>query len=259
MRNIWALFIKEIRVYFTTPVAYVALTVFTIVSSFFFLRFLSEFQHRILIATQMRPEIMQYLNFTDQVFQPLFYNTAVIFIFVLPFITMRLIAEERRARTFELLLTNPVTPFQIAAGKYLASLVVLLTMIGIVTVYPLLVWAYATLGAPAWGTVFTGMLGLFLVGAAFTAVGLFISSLTSSQTVAAAITFCTLLLLWVVGWAAGDNTGVTRDVLNGMSAIEHVRSFAKGVIDLKDVVYYLSLAFLGVFLTRRALEAQRWR
>jgi len=259
MRNISALFFKEIRIYFTTPVAYVALTVFTIVSSFFFLRFLSDFQHRIMIATQMRPEILQYLNFTDQVLQPLFYNTAVILVFVLPFVTMRLIAEERRAKTFELLLTNPITPFQIAAGKFLAALVVVLAMVLLVGIYPLLVWAYATLGAPAWGTVFTGLLGLFLAGAAFTAIGLFVSSLTNSQTVAAAITFCTLLLLWVVGWAASDNSGLTREFLNGMSAIEHIRGFAKGVIDLKDVVYYLSLVFLGLFLTRRTLEAQRWR
>jgi len=259
MRNILAIFLKELRITFTTPVAYVAFTVFTIVSSFFFLRMLSEFQRRIMIATQMRPQVLQYMNFTDHVLQPLFYNVAVILIFVVPFVTMRLIAEERRARTFELLLTSPVTPFQIVLGKYLSTLVVVLVMVLLVLVYPLLVWVYAEYGGPEWATVFTGLVGLFLVGAAFAAIGLFISSLTSSQIVAAAITFCTLLLLWVVGWAATDNTGITRDVLSGMSAIEHIRSFAKGVIDSKDLVYYLSLAFLGVFLTHRALEAQRWR
>lgn len=259
MRNILAIFRKEIQITFTTPVAYVALTVFTIVSSFFFLRMLSEFQRRIMIATQMRPQMLQYMNFTDHVLQPLFYNVAVILIFVVPFITMRLIAEERRARTFELLLTNPVTPFQIVLGKYLSTLVVILVITLLVLVYPLLVWIYAEYGGPEWSTVFTGLIGLFLIGAAFTAVGMFISSLTSSQIVAAAITFCALLLLWVVGWAATDNTGITRDVLSGMSAIEHIRGFAKGVIDSKDLVYYLSLAFLGVFFTHRALEALRWR
>jgi ABC-2 type transport system permease protein len=259
MRNIFAIFRKELQITFTTPVAYVAFTVFTIVSSFFFLRILSEFQRRIMIATQMRPQMLQYMNFTDHVLQPLFYNVAVILIFVVPFITMRLIAEERRARTFELLLTSPVTPVQIVLGKYLSALVVVLVMVLLVLVYPLLVWAYAEYGGPEWATVLTGLTGLFLVGAAFTAVGLFISSLTSSQIVAAAITFCTLLLLWVVGWAATDNTGITRDVLGGMSAIEHIRGFAMGVIDSKDLVYYLSLAFLGVFFTHRALEAQRWR
>ena len=259
MRNILTIFRKELQITFATPVAYVAFTVFTIVSSFFFLRILSEFQRQIMIATQMRPQMLQYMNFTDQVLQPLFYNVAVILIFVVPFVTMRLIAEERRSRTFELLLTSPVTPFQIALGKYLSILVVVLVMVLLVFVYPVLVWTYAEYGGPEWSTVFTGLLGLFLVGAAFTAIGMFISSLTSSQIVAAAITFCALLLLWVVGWAATDNTGVTRDLLAGMSAIEHVRNFAKGVVDSKDLVYYISLAFLGVFLTHRALEAQRWR
>jgi len=259
MGNIRAILRKELQVTFTTPVAYVAFTVFTIVSSFFFLRLLSGFQRQIMIATQMQPQRLQYLNFTDVVLQPLFYNIAVIFIFVIPFITMRLIAEERRARTFELLMTNPITPFQIAAGKYLASLVVILVMVSLVMVYPLLVWFYAVEGGPAWGTVFSGLLGLFLAGAAFSGIGLFISSLTSSQIVAAAITFCTLLLLWVVGWAASDNSGVTRDVLAGLSAIEHIKGFASGVIELKDLAYYLSLAGLGVFMTQRALEAQRWR
>jgi ABC-2 type transport system permease protein len=259
MRNILAIFRKELQVTFATPVAYVAFTVFIIVSSFFFLRILAEFQRQIMIATQMRPQMLQYMNFTDRVLQPLFYNVAVIMIFVVPFVTMRLIAEERRSRTFELLLANPVTPGQIALGKYLSALAVVLVMVLLVLVYPLLVWAYAEHGGPEWSTVFSGLLGLFLVGAAFAAIGLFISSLTSSQIVAAAITFCTLLLLWVVGWAATDNTGVTRDLLSGLSAIEHIRNFAKGVIDSKDLVYYLSLAFLGVFFTQRALEAQRWR
>jgi len=259
MRNIFAIVGKEIRQYFTTPVAYVAFTVFTIISSFFFLRILTFFQRSIMINSQMRPQMLQYMNFTDHVLTPLFYNIAVILIFVIPFITMRLIAEERRTHTFELLMTSPVTPFQIACGKYLASLVVVLSLIGIVLLYPLLVSFYAQVGGVAWGTVLTGLLGLFLVGAAFTALGLFISSLTSSQIVAAVITWCALLLLWVVGWAGSDNAGVTREVLTGMSAIEHIRGFAKGVIDLRDLVYYLSLVGLGLFLTHRSLETQRWR
>ena len=143
MRNILAIFRKELQITFATPVAYVAFTVFTIVSSFFFLRILSEFQRQIMIATQMRPQILQYMNFTDQVLQPLFYNVAVILIFVVPFVTMRLIAEERRSRTFELLLTSPVTPFQITVGKYLSILVVVLVMVVLVLVYPVLVWTYA--------------------------------------------------------------------------------------------------------------------
>ncbi len=259
MRNIIAILRKEVRVSFTTPIAYVAYTVFTIITSFFFLRLLSDFQQRIQLYSQYNPQMLQYLNFTDQGIRPLFYNVAVILIFVVPFLTMRLIAEERRTKTIELLMTNPVTPFQISLGKYLGALTLLVPMLAIILLYPALVSAYAEVGSVAWGTVFTGLLGLFLLGAAFVAVGLFISSLTSSQVVAAAITFCALLMLWVIGWAGSDNPGATREVLLSLSAIEHIRGFSDGVIDLKDVVYYISLAGLGFFLSQRALETQRWR
>ena len=213
MRNILAILRKEIRVSFTTPIAYVAYTVFTIIGSFFFLRILSGFQQSIQLYAQYNPQGLQHLNFTDQGMKPLFYNIAVILIFVVPFLTMRLIAEERHNKTIELLVTNPVTPFQIVLGKYLGALTLLLPMLAIMALYPLLVSIYAEVGSVAWGTVLTGLLGLFLIGAAFMAVGLFISALTSSQVVAAAITFCALLMLWVVGWAGNDNLGTTREVL----------------------------------------------
>jgi ABC-2 type transport system permease protein len=259
MRNILAILRKDVRVSFTTPIAYVAYTVFTIITSFFFLRIISDFQQRIQLYSQYNPQVLQYLNFTDHGIKPLFYNVAVIMVFVVPFLTMNLIAEERRTKTIELLMTNPVTPFQISFGKYLGALTLLLPMLVIMMIYPLLVSAYAEVGSVAWGTVFTGFLGLFLVGSAFVAIGLFISSLTSSQVVAAAITFCALLMLWVVGWAGSDSPGTTREVLLSLSAIEHIRGFSDGVIDVKDVVYYLSLCGLGFFLCQRALETQRWR
>jgi ABC-2 type transport system permease protein len=259
MRNIIAILRKEVLVSFTTPIAYVAYTVFTIITSFFFLRILNGFQQQIQLYSQYNPQILQYLNFTDHGLRPLFYNIAVIMIFVVPFLTMRLIAEERRTKTIELLMTNPVTPFQIALGKYLGALTLVLTMLVIILVYPALVSVYAEVGSVAWSTVFTGLLGLFLLGSAFTAIGLFISSLTSSQVVAAAITLCVLMMLWVVGWAGSDNAGTTREVLLSLSATEHIHGFSNGVIDIKDIVYYISLAGLGFFLTQRALETQRWR
>lgn len=259
MGNTFAIFRKELRVTFVTPVAYVALCVFILITGFFFTNILGGFNHRIATYAQMRPRMLQYMNFTDQVLQPVFYNVAVVFVFVVPFITMRLVAEERRSNTFELLRSCPVTPLQITLGKYLASLVVVLAMVALVLVYPLLVWAYAEVGGPDWPTVWTGLLGIFLAGAAFTAVGLLVSSLTSSQIVAAAITFCVLLLLWVAGWAADDHAGVTREVLLGLSAVEHIRSFTRGLLDVKDLVYYLSMAVLGLLMTRRVLESHRWR
>ncbi|MBN2496557.1 MAG: ABC transporter permease subunit [Deltaproteobacteria bacterium] len=259
MRNAIAIFLKEVRIYFTTPVAYVAFTVFTIVSSFLFLRLLGSFQRNVLLHTQRNPGLLKYMNFTDQVLGPLIHNIAVVLVFIVPFISMRLIAEERRSGSYELLMSNPVTPAQITFGKYLSALLVLATMMLLVLVYPLLVSAYAEVGHVAWETVLSGLLGLFLMGAAFVAIGLFFSAVTRSQIVAAALTFCTLLMLWMVGWAAVDNTGLTREVLNGLSAIEHIRNFTVGRLDLRDLVYYASWMVFGLFLTHRALEAQRWR
>jgi ABC-2 type transport system permease protein len=259
MRNAIAILRKELRLYFTTPVAYVVFAVFTIVTSFFFLRILTHFQRTITANTQMQPQLLQYLNFTDHVIAPLLVNVAVILVFAIPFLTMRLVAEERRTRSFELLMTCPVRPWQIAVGKYAAALAVVAVMLVIVLIYPVLVAAYAQIGSVAWTTVLTGLLGLFLLGAGFTAVGLFISSLTSSQIIAAFVSWCVLMLLWVIGWAAADNTGLTRDILAGLSAVEHIRGFTRGLIDMKDLVYYLTLAGFGLFLTHRSLESQRWR
>ncbi len=259
MRNTLTIFVKELRIIFTTPIAYVVFAGFTFVVSFFFLRLLWGFVDQVDFYTRTNPQVLQYMNLTDQVLAQLLQNAAVVLAFAVPFITMRLVAEERRSRTFELLMTCPVRPAHIALGKYLAALTVILVMVAITTIYPLLVAAYARVGTVAWTTVMLGLLGVFLLGAAFTAIGLFVSSLTSSQIIAAFITWCVLMMLWVIGGAAADNTGTTREVLSGLSAMGHLRSFTSGVLDIKDLVYYLSLAAFGLFMTHRALETQRWR
>lgn len=259
MRKTIAIMMKELRVAFTTPVAYVVLAGSTFVTSFLFLRLLRRFVGMVRMTQSMRPQDLYRLNLTDYVVSPLVYNVAIVLVFAVPFITMRLVAEEKRMRSFELLQTCPVRSIQIALGKYLASLVMVLVITGILSLFPVLVQTYAKIGSVDWVTVGFGLLGVFLLGAAFSAVGLFISSLTSSQIIAAFITWCVLMLFWMIGWAAVDNTGATREVLLGVSAMEHVRSFASGVLDLKDLVYFLCLAGFGLFLTHQTLEAQRWR
>ena len=259
MRNTLVIFGKELRIIFATPIAYVVFTGFTFVVSFFFLRLLSGFANNVELYTRTNPKVLQYMNLTDHVLVQLLQNVAIVLAFAVPFITMRLVAEERRARTLELLMTFPVRPIHIALGKYLAALTVIAVMVAIVAVYPLLVAAYAQVGSIAWTTVMLGLLGVFLLGAAFTAIGLFVSSLTGSQIISAFITWCILMLLWVIGWAAADNTGTTREVLLGLSAVEHLRSFTRGVLDMKDLVYFFSLVAFGLFMTHRALETRRWR
>ena len=254
-----AILFKELRVAFTTPVAYVVICVFTLVTSFFFIRLLTGFQRKLIEFAQMNPQQLAHLNFTDGVLSPLFHNVAVILVFAIPFLTMRLVAEERRTGTIELLMTCPIRPLQIVVGKYCASLVVLVVMLSLLLVYPLLVAAYAVSGSVEWPTVLSGLGGLFLLGAAFSALGLFVSTLTRSQTIAAFVTWFLLMLLWLVGWAAGDNAGATRTVLEALSAVGHIKSFVAGAIDLRDLTYYLSLIAFGVFLAHRSLVSMRWR
>ena len=169
---------------------------------------------------------------------------------------MRLFAEERRSGTIELLLTYPVRDGAVLVGKYLAALALYGLMLAGTLLYPLMIAYFARLD---WGAVLTGYIGLVLLGATFIAVGLFASSLTENQIVASIISFGVLLMLWVVGWSADYVGGAWGKVLSDLSIIEHFDNFAKGVLDTKDVVYYLGFVTLALFLSLRSLEARRWK
>lgn len=259
MRNTIAIARKEIGTYFTTPVAYVIFTIFALISGYFFLQILTFFQRQSMQYMQFRAtHMLERMNLNDMVMRPLFLNIDVFFLLMIPILTMRLLAEEKRSGTFELLMTTPITPTQIVIGKYLSALTLVATMLAITLVYPILLHTYSDSGIE-WGTVLTGYLGMFLMGACFAAIGLFTSSLTSSQVVAAVIGFGVLLIFWVIGWAAAGAEGVWRGVLEYLSVLEHVSGFTRGLIVGKDVIYYLSLVALGLFLSQRMVEAQRWR
>jgi ABC-2 type transport system permease protein len=197
------------------------------------------------------------LNVTDSVMRPLFGNLSVILVLALmPFITMRLLAEERQTGTIELLLTYPLRDWEVLLGKYLAVLGLYTLLLVLTLLYPLTLAYFARV---EWGTVLSGYIGMFLMGSAFLAVGLFASSLTASQIVAAAWTFGILLLLWVIGWGADSLGGTWGKVLQHLSTMEHNDNFAKGVLDTKDVLYYVNLTLLALFLAYRSLEARRWK
>lgn len=263
MRNAIAIAKKELQIYFTTPIAYVVFFATSFIGAWFFLSLTGEFQRRSMQFMEYRAQgMLEQMNLTDWVVMPLVMNMALILAFVVPFVTMRLLAEERRQQTLELLMTAPIRSVDIVLGKFLAGKIILLVVVGIVAAFPVLLSFFSSSmtggGGIEWQTVLSGLLGLFLMGLAFLAIGLFISSLTDSQVVAAIITFFVLLLTWVVNWKAGDVEGAWREVLVYLSSVGHLASFARGIIDLKDLVYFLSVIVLGLFLTHRAVEAQRW-
>ena len=254
--KIWPVFKKEMRLYITSPIAYVVFFIFLVVMGYFFSQIMDWFS-RASLQSAMNPSRGRELNITDSVMRPLFGNISVILILALvPFLTMRLLAEERQTGTIELLLTYPARDWEVLLGKYLAVFGLYAVLVFLTLLYPLIM-AYFT--RVEWGTILSGYLGLLLMGSSFLAVGLFASSLTGSQIVAATWTFGILLLLWVIGWAADGLGGAWGKVLQHLSTLEHNDNFAKGVIDTKDVLYYLNLTLLALFLAFRSLEVRRWK
>jgi ABC-2 type transport system permease protein len=253
--KIWPVFKKEMRLYFTSPVAWVVMTIFLFIAGYFFY---SIFAFYTLASMQsaMNPQMGRELNVTDSVLRPLFSNMSVILLLLMPLITMRLFAEERRSGTIELMLTYPVRDGAVLIAKYLAALTLYALMLALTLVYPGIVLYFTRV---EWGPLLTGYLGLLLMGATFLAVGIFASSLTENQIVASITTFGVLLFLWVVGWSAEYVGGAWGRVLSHLSLLDHFDTFARGVLDTKDVIYYVNVTIVALFLTLRSLEARRWK
>jgi ABC-2 type transport system permease protein len=253
--RIWPIVKKEMRLYFTSPVAWVIITIFLVIAGYFFYNIFA-FYTLASMQSAMNPQMARDLNVTDSVLRPLFSNVSVILLLLMPLITMRLFAEERRSGTIELLLTYPVRDGAVLVGKYLAALAVYVIMLALTLLYPAIVFYFVRL---EWGPLLTGYLGLLLMGATFLAVGIFASSLTENQIVASITTFGVLLILWVIGWSAEYVGGPWGRVLSHLSLLDHFDTFARGVLDTKDVIYYVDVTIVALFLTLRSLEARRWK
>ncbi len=254
MKNILAICEKELNSYFSSPIAYLTMAMFAILFGFFFWNSVGYFVSISVQSMAMGRSFPMDIN--EMIVRPLLLNTSVIGLFLIPMIAMRLFAEEKRSGTIELLLTSPVHDAEIVIGKWLAAL----TLYG-----ALLLISFANIGflflygKPDWQPLAAGYLGLILQAGALLAIGAFISTLTKNQIIAGVSTFAACLLLWVFEWVGGYETAVWAKAMAYMSVVSHFEPFAKGVIDSKDAVYFLSLIFLGLFLSVRSLESLRWR
>ncbi len=255
MRNISAIAKREIKAYFSSPIAYVVIAVFVLLVGFFFYSAIWWFNSQSIQMAQ-NPYYYQQVNINQMVYAPLFHNMSIILLLMIPLLTMRLLAEEKKVGTDELLFTSPISVGEIILGKYLAALVVLAIMLLLTGLLSLFTFAF---GNPELGQILNGYLGLFLMGAAFIAVGLFFSSLTENQIVAAILTFGALLLFWILNWASYSASGLWKDVLNYLSFFQHFDDMTRGILDTTDLVYYLSFAFFGLFLTHSVIQSRRWR
>jgi ABC-2 type transport system permease protein len=256
MRNVWTICRKELRSYFSSPIAYLLLAMFAFVFGWFFWNVLGYFI-QMGMSAQMRGQMFP-MNVNEEVIRPLLQNIGVVGLFFIPLITMRLFAEEKRTGTIELLATSPISDFEVILAKWLAAMLLYGCMLLISALNFAFIFKY---GNPDWKPLVIGYLGLYLQAGALLAVGTFISTLTKNQIIAGAVTFAVCLMLWILEWASGGGfeTGTWAQVLSYMSVITHYESFAKGMLSSKDAIYYVTLIFLGLFLTARSMESLRWR
>jgi len=251
-----AIVAKELRSAYFSPIIYVVGVVFLLI--FGVLSYIA-----VVNAGTQAIRLMQIqglaakINLNDLVFRPTFYSTAIILLLVLPILTMRSFAEERKLKTFELLMTSPVGINHIVAGKFVAVFLIYLGMLALTGVVPVVL---AMFNSFDWAPVFTGYLGLLLMGTLFLAVGVFASALTENQIVAALLSFGILLSVWLMG-AMGSILGDTPvgNTISYLSFIEHYDRLVRGLIDTKDLVYYACGILFMLFLTHRVVESQRWK
>jgi len=258
VRSVWLIFKRELKSYFNSFIAYVIITMFLIITGYFFYSLLATFSVMSFQA-QANPMIAkQYnlLNINETVVRPLFGNISIIMLLMTPLLTMRLLAEEKKTGTMELLLTYPVKDIEVVMGKYLACFTVFLAMIFSTLTYPILL---VVLGEPEVTPIVTGYIGLILLGIAFISLGMFASSLTENQIISASVAFGTLFVFWLLSYSITFvDPGLGR-VISYISITEHLESLAKGVVDTEDIIYYINFAFLFLFLTLRSIESKRWR
>ncbi|MBN1114758.1 MAG: ABC transporter permease subunit [Oligoflexia bacterium] len=254
MKKIWIIAKKDFKTFFISPIGYMVISSFLLIIGYMFYQRLVFFVRQSLISMQMGQPMEVSLN--DAIIKPLYGTINLLFLFIIPLITMRLIAEEKKLKTIELLLTSPVTTAQLVAGKFLSALLLVATTLAGTLLFPVTLYIG---GNPDMGQIFTMYLGLLMISACYISVGLFWSSLTENQIIAAVLTFVSLLFLWIIDWSAMNFSSGTAAVISYFSVIRHFESFIMGIIDSKDVVFYLTFCVFGLFLSYVGIESKNWQ
>jgi len=259
--NIWAIFQRELRSYFVSPLAYGVIVGFLIITGFMFYDLLDDFLETARRLAWEAYNVYRTLpppfNVNEEVIRPLFGIIAFISLLFVAMITMRLFAEEKKMMTIELLFTSPVTTFQMIMGKFLAGFALYIIMLLPTSIYCIILVIF---GEPEILPILTGYLGLLLLGAVLISIGILISSFTENQLIAIALSLCIFLLLWMIDRpASGIGQPAISSLLAYISLPNHFNDFTKGVLDSKHILYFLSIIALGLYLTQRSLESMRWR
>jgi len=255
MRGFWSVYRKELYSLFASPIFYVVGFIFLVISGYFYYGAMVFYSRYSFEATQ-DPMMMGYLNVTEMVLRPFFMDISLVLLLIAPLLTMRMYAEERKSGTLELLFTYPVSDRATLLAKFAAVTSTLgVVLLGTVPCILLLGW----IGKPNWAAVVCGYLGVLLLGGAFMSLGTFTSAMTQNQIVAAVLSFGALLMFWVIGWLKSFVGTTAGSVISYISITKHFESFSKGVLDLRDLVFYVAFILLFLFLTLRQIESYRWR
>jgi ABC-2 type transport system permease protein len=254
MKNVLLICRKELNSYFASPIAYILMAFFGLIFGFGFYtatRDMVRFSFQAQMMGQQQPQ-----NVNDAIIKPLLGFASTVALFLIPMITMRTFAEEKRTGTIELLLTSPIRDIEIILGKWLGALLLFLCVLAMSMINVAMLFAW---GKPDLKPVLVAYLGLILQGGCLLAIGILISTTTRNQIVAGGVTFFVCLLLWLLSWFTAFDSSASAQVVNYLSIVTHFENFSKGVIDAKDAVFYLSMIFFSLFLTHQAMESLRWR
>jgi ABC-2 type transport system permease protein len=254
MINIWIICRKELRSYFASPIAYAVMALFALLFGLVFYSATRDFVNYAFRA-QMNGGASP-MSVNEFIIRPLLGFAGTVSLFLIPLISMRLLAEEKRNGTIELLLTSPIQDVSIVLGKWLGAMFLYLFVLAMSLPNVAFLFAW---GKPDWKPVLVAYLGLILQGGCLLAIGTLISSMTSNQIVAGGAAFFVSLMLYVLSWLTDYDSTTTSKVLNYVSIITHMENFSKGILDLKDAVFYVTFIFLALFLTVRQMESLRWR
>ncbi|MCW5829461.1 MAG: ABC transporter permease subunit [Deltaproteobacteria bacterium] len=257
MKGFLTIFWREVRAYFSGPMAWTVAGGFLFLSGQFFLAMMDSYVRDYLMSRDSPIMRGQTPDINIMMSQGVFPYLTTFLLFFTPLITMRLFTEERTMKTDELLFTSPVSTTAIVLGKYSAALFVVAVMLAGTLHIPAVLHQISPLDLRP---LYSGYLGVFLVGAAFTSIGVFASSVTESQIVAALLSFVGLLTLLVLGWLTGMFEGsFLRPVIEYAAYDKHFENLSKGILDTRDIVYFVSLPALFLFATHRTLGTSQWR
>lgn len=263
LKNIYFVLQKEMKHYFYSPIAYVVLMIFLTISGYFFyggvVRFSEQYKYyQNMMQFSQNPALLESLNLNELVIAPALFNMIFVFLFMLPLIMMRSFSEEKASKTDELLKTSPITGTEVLLGKFLGAFAFVKVMVLPTILYQVVLFFSVSNPPEVWPVV-TGYLGVFLFAGCGISIGLFASSLTENQIIGAVITFVVLLFMFIINFLSPAEGTLLYDIVKYISVADHAKNLLRGLFDSRDVVYFLSIMVLFLFLTRRSMQLDGWR